>query len=472
MENRKQSKDRKSPSKLPLLEKNATSRISKTNAPSTRKRLLKRKFPGLDGHIERKIGRLVLNRWFAKGAHLIFVGDQFWSYGGGVWGPVNDRQIEAKVLEVLKGIKVANNHVRLMKEVSEILKTTTAVVGDPFRPPAYDYPVINCRNGEVHLLANRTVELRAHRPESFLNHQLDVVYDPTAKCPKYSKAVLDIFSGSGEMRTYWHEVSGYAVQSLRWLAVIFVLFGGGSNGKTALIKTLVRLIGSPLVYASRVDALERDPRAIAHFDGKQLFVDDDVARDAVLPDGILKKKISEEKILTGERKYENKREIECRVATFLLCNNIPELRDMSYGALRRLQVIPFDARFVEPNEDAGLFPMIWRTEIAGVLNRMIAGYQRLQARGRFKIPGPVKAATDKWLTQASLLRRFIENCCFVDASAKAWGKDLHIALKVFAQEEGVRVVPERNRFYVDLSHQGFEQKKGRNGQRFSGIRLK
>ena len=147
------------------------------------------------------------------------------------------------------------------------------------------------------------------------------------------------------MRRHWHELTGYIVQSSREFAIVLVLYGKGRNGKTLLKNVVIGLLGSKLVYAAPVAELKSDKWATGHLAGKRIFVDDDVDKGSVLPDGILKT-ISERKAITGQRKYQDKFEIDCVVVPVLLCNNIPILRDMRAGMLHRFQVIPFDHTFV------------------------------------------------------------------------------------------------------------------------------
>jgi hypothetical protein len=51
------------------------------------------------------------------------------------------------------------------------------------------------------------------------------------------------------------------------------LRGGGENGETVLVRTLVWLLGNPLVHAQRVEDLERNRFAMGSLFGKYLFAD-------------------------------------------------------------------------------------------------------------------------------------------------------------------------------------------------------
>jgi putative DNA primase/helicase len=156
----------------------------------------------------------------------------------------------------------------------------------------------------------------------------------------------------------------------------------------------------------------------------------------------------------------------------LLCNNLPMLQDISKGMQRRLQVIPFERTFTGSREDALLLDKIRNQELSGVLNRMLKGMQRLTTRGRFRIPDPVKQATEKWISNANVVERFLMAKCKEDLAETAWGQHLYEAFQQFLEDEGVRSCPTRQSFYNDLEHKGFRHKHGGKGEKFRGIVLR
>jgi putative DNA primase/helicase len=105
------------------------------------------------------------------------------------------------------------------------------------------------------------------------------------------------------MVRHWNELIGYLVQPRRIIPFIVILLGGGDNGKTVLIRTVVRLLGNQLGTPSGLEDLDKNRPAMGSLFGKLLFVDDDVRAGARLPDGVLKT-ISEAKEVTGELKYQ------------------------------------------------------------------------------------------------------------------------------------------------------------------------
>jgi putative DNA primase/helicase len=345
------------------------------------------------------------------------------------------------------------------------------VLGFVSDPP----PVINCKNGELWIAPDGSVELRPHRPESYLRHRLDVEYDPDARCPRYDRAVLEIFANSGKpkaMRRHWYEFQGYVIQTRRNIPIIAALRGDGANGKTGLMRPLQRLLGKQQVHASRVEELEKNRFAMGSLLGKLLFVDDDVRAGARLPDGTLKT-ISEAKEVTGELKFRDHFNFNVRTVPVLLCNSIPSLADLSYGMRRRLMVIPFDRKFTEEERDPDLFDRICTEELSGVLNRALAGYQRIVQRGsRFKLPTPVKEATTVWIQQANPLPAFIEAHCEEVTNGHCLVRLLYEAFAEWTRAMGYTLAQTQPAMTRNLSGLGYKTKHTNKGLAIIGLVLK
>jgi putative DNA primase/helicase len=332
--------------------------------------------------------------------------------------------------------------------------------------------VINCLNGELWIGSEGTVELRKHAATSYLRSCLDVIYDPFAECPRYDEALKQIFgkakpSRKGMVR-HWNDFVGYLIQSGREIPVVAILKGGGSNGKTVLMKTVIELLGDNLVSAQRIESLENQ-FAMGNLLGKQLLIDDDVRAGVRLPDGQLKK-ISEAKKVTGEHKHGKQFNFTVRALPVLLCNNVPSLADVSLGMRRRLMVIPFDRTFADREQDADLFAGIWRTEMPGVLNRAIEGLRRVIGRGmRFRHPAAVKAAKHTWLIEANPLPAFIEECCTRNPKASCLLADFYMRYTNWAVAKGFTRLQQAASLGRNVQNLGFVMTKRNKGQTILGL---
>jgi putative DNA primase/helicase len=419
---------------------------------------------------------LVLDRYFGGGKHLMLSTDgRFWHYEVRLWRPVQDQWVAGKVLETIEGNPVKNQKTAsVLSQVLTLLKAKLAAKDDLLGFVAEPAPVINCSNGELWIAQDGNVELRPHRPESYLRHCLDVAYDPEAACPEYDQAVLEIFGKADNpkaMVRHWNELLGYVIQPKRNIPLIVILYGSGDNGKTKLIGTATRLLGSQLVHAQRVDDLDKNRFAIGSLFGKYLFVDDDVRAGARLPDGILKT-ISEAKEVTGELKYQRSFNFVVRTVPVLLCNNIPSLADLSHGMVRRLMVIPFDRTFTKDEKDPDLFDRIWDNELSGVLNRALRGHQRLLERGtKFKYPMAVSQAGTHLLQQANPLPAFIEAHCSKKGGGGCLVQDFYRAYSTWTHDMGYTLTQTQQVVTRNLQHLGFATKKTNRGIAVLGLTL-
>jgi putative DNA primase/helicase len=423
-----------------------------------------------------RLAKLTLEQHFASGQHLIFgVEGRFWHYQKRVWVVAPEAWVSGKLLKTAKA-NPAKGHktAPLLGQALALMKAELAAKDDVLGFSKDPAPVINCRNGEVWILPDGNVELRSHRAQSHLRHCLDVDFDQEAVCPKYDRALLEIFEKSGKpkaMARHWNELMGYIIQPRRHIPLVGVLRGGGDNGKTVLVRTLVRLLGAPLVQAQTVESLDKSRFAMGSLFGKLLFVDDDVKAGIRLPDGILKT-ISEAKEVTGELKYQQPFNFVVRTVPLLLCNNVPSLADLSHGMRRRLMVFPFDRQFTEDEKDPDLFEAIWAKELSGVLNRGLAGYQRLVRRGSlFKRPSPVTDATNLWLQHANPLPAFIEANCLKGAGEWCLVRTFYEAYADWAREMGFTLVQTQNAMTRNLEHLGYGTKKTNKGVAVIGLAL-
>ena len=245
--------------------------------------------PGGDGDAAEQLMQLVLDRHFNGGKHLMLSTDrQFWHYDVRLWRVVPDHWVSGKVLETIKDNPVKNQKTAsLLGQVLTLLKAELAVKDDALSFVANPPPVINCANGEVWITPDGSPDLRPHRPESHLRHCLDVVYDPKAACPEYDKALLgNLCQGrqaEGHGPALERACSATSSNPSRNIPIIVIMSGAGDNGKTVLIRTVMRLLGHDLVHAQRVEDLDKSRFAIGSLFGKCLFVDDDVRAGARLP---------------------------------------------------------------------------------------------------------------------------------------------------------------------------------------------
>ena len=214
------------------------------------------------------VAQATLDQHFAQGRHLLAHEEHFTGFVGTSLAPFERRPAEESGTFVTgddphrKKVKTA----AVLTEVATILRAKQASVGDPFFDVTTPPPIINVRNGELHLQPDGSVELKEHSPDSGQRQTMPVEYDPGARCPQYDEALSKIFSKSSdpaELVRHWHELAGYILQPTRMHPAIVVMLGSGSNGKTKLVETILQLMGPEAAYhGARTEAALKTPHGV------------------------------------------------------------------------------------------------------------------------------------------------------------------------------------------------------------------
>jgi putative DNA primase/helicase len=430
-----------------------------------------------NGDLGQQIAEIILSAQFDDGNWLRYEADgQFWVWKETHWHVLPDILLQQRILHILNEIPLAKKKATkdLVKNVFALLQIRQAREGDGLHFASEPPPVINVRNGELWLLNDGSVELRPHNPTTGMRNVLSVTYDPKALCDEYDKALNQIFSRAEDPKALvkcFNELVVYTIQPRRFMALIVLLLGNGSNGKSALMKLLTHMVGPSFIFSGRVSELENDKNAIGSLDGKFAFIDDDVSAGTKLPDGALKK-LSESKLLTGQHKYKNLFSFVNRAFPILLCNNLPSLSDVSYGMRRRLQIFPFDKKFSKKEIDPNLIDRIIQNELAGVLNRVLEGWKRLSVQGRLSSSPDMQKARRAFLANSNPLMGFIEEKCVVEPGAKVSLSDFQKAYELWAEESGYTKTQAKSTIKKNLEHQGFTIKRHGPGLMVIGVRIR
>lgn len=420
----------------------------------------------------------MLEERFGGGRYLLRASDgRYWVYNEQYWEPVPIEFIKKEMLPYARGVVSEIEGQRgassLISCALNILEGRVYRDNDPLHVLQSVVPkVINCQNGELWFDEAGEVILKPHLAESYLQHCLSVEYDPAATAPMFEKAVLEIFadsSNSADMFRHFMEFMGYICQPWRKLAIIVLLYGGGNNGKTSLVKVLIRILGERMVMSDRINEFEKSEFKIGALDGKLMLLDEDVEDGTCLPDGFLKK-ISEEKTMTGQHKYKDPFEFTCRAVPVMLANSYPAIKDLTEGIRRRVMVIPFVRKFESHEVKNDLFDDIWKKEDSGILNHVVAGFQRLKQRGKFLEPEDCIQAKKEWLIISNMLTTFIEETCDKGNNLHQFLKDIYAAYKEYCVGAGVRIIQDRRGFERRLISLGYRITKLNGDKVVRGLR--
>lgn len=362
--------------------------------------------------ISRKLAEATINDRFNLGRGLVMNNGQFWMYNGKYWQPIRTEYVGKTVIEELDSMRSAITiEIRentLVNDTVSLMGKLTSSCEDKLRLTAKPYPVINCDNGELWIDESGNTELKKHNPHSYLLQVLNVRYDPEAKCPQFDKAIHKTFSNFDDCEDiirHLYEMIGYIIHPDKHPAHWFLLKGPGNDGKSTIMKIISALLGDAVLPESIERFSGTDSHATTELVGKLLVYDDDLRKNYLLPDGLLKK-LSENGELTANPKGYATYRFQKACTVVMCCNGNPKTQDLSNGFRRRAMVIPFKQGFSNDEVIPYLAEKIIGSELSGILNKALEGLRRLRARGKFEEPVSCLEAKNDWLCSANSLHDF------------------------------------------------------------------
>lgn len=281
--------------------------------------------------------------------------------------------IEQKMIQIYPKIKSAQR-----SEVLKYLEIQTYIDPDDVKLEEY---IINLKNTRYDLRTNSAIP---HTPEALEFCRIPVEYNPSAYCADLDKCLNKVFCGDRQVIDLFEEMVGYMLIKNCRFRKGFILYGGGSNGKSTILNLLKKFIGEDNCATVELDQLS-DRFKTAELENKLCNIGDDISRRDILNTGILKKLFTGES-LTVEHKGEDPFTLRSYAKHLYSCNEIPRIADKTHGMYSRLTFIPFNATFSSDDEDFDPFiedKITTDESLSYLLNMALRGVRRLLANNKF-----------------------------------------------------------------------------------------
>ncbi|CUB28307.1 DNA primase family protein [Bacillus cereus] len=296
------------------------------------------------------------------------------------------------------------------------------------------------KNGVFNL---ETWQLEDFTPEIITRNKIPVAYIPGAYYEVTDKTFNKIAVNDKKIRAILEEILGYILFRRNEFAATFILTGDGSNGKSSYLKIIRRLIGSD--NASSLDLNELDQRfKTAELFGKLANIGDDIGKGYIKESSIFKK-LSTGETLNVERKGKDPFDFTNYAKLIFSANEMPRINDFSDGLGRRLQIVPFKAKFTPNDDDYDPFitdKLLSDESMQYVLNLALKSLKRLLVEKKFTKSKAVEAELMKYQEENNPIISFVNNED-VELERAVVG-DVYLQYKVYCAENGFQSVSNIN----------------------------
>lgn len=334
---------------------------------------------------------------------------------------------------------------------------------------------LNCLNGVVDLKTGRLFP-HSEVKEHFITKLAPAVYDSSAKCPQWLEFLGVIMEGNQDLVYYLQKLLGYSLTADISEQKFFIMHGCGANGKSTLLNVIARIMGDYATVCPINTLLVKQDTGgassdIARLKGARLVTSSESDEGRRLSEAIIKQLTGGDKVtarfLFGEF-FEFK-----PVLKLILCtNHKPEIRGIDHAIWRRVQLIPFNVKIDESQQDKDLPEKLWQ-EASGILNWLIEGCKAWQREGLGQ-PAEIQAATSEYRDENDIVEQFLnENVEFVaikDVKIKCG--TMYKMFTDWCRDTGNHFDISQIAFSRRLQEKGLEknEKKGRDGYFWLGVR--
>lgn len=344
--------------------------------------------------------------------------------------------------------------------------------GIPVRPPELDAQswLLNVENGTVDL---RTGTLRRHRHEDMLTKLAGAAFHPEAPAPLW-RACLERWLPDSDVRAFVQRAAGYSATGGTGAQVLFFLHGGGSNGKSVLVRALLEVLGDYAMQGApellMAKAPGQVPTDVADLQGRRLVATIEVEDGRRLAEVLVKQLTGGDRV-TARRMRQDFFSFEPTHKLWLVANHRPVIRGTDHAIWRRILMVPFEVTIPEAEQDPKLVERLV-AERDGILAWIVEGALIWQREG-LEPPAAVRAATAAYRSAMDVLGSFLEDECVVAPEAQVAATDLWAAYQRWAARTGeTGGAGSQRALGLALQERGFTVKRGTGGRRmWRGLRL-
>lgn len=317
--------------------------------------------------------------------HIIKINNQLHLYEDGIY--ISGQQvIESAMIQHIPQLNRAKR-TEVMAYLDIMIRENTAPT---------DANLIAFRNGLFNIIDNVFIPF-TH--EHIITNKIDWDYNPNAYTELTDKTLNKIACHDKTIRYLLEEVVGYSLYRRNEIGKAFIMIGEKNNGKSTFMDMMQTMLGENNISALDLKELG-DRFKTAELFGKLANIGDDIGDEFIANAAVFKKLVTGDR-LNVERKGQNPFDFNNYSKLLFSANNIPRIgkgKD-SAAVLRRLVIIPFDARFSPDDPDYHPFikyELRQQESIEYLIQLGIQGLKRVLQNQKFTESEKVQSEIDEY----------------------------------------------------------------------------
>lgn len=272
--------------------------------------------------------------------------------------------------------------------------------------------IINTKSGIVNL---RTGEITEHDKKRMLSKFIDVEINKK-KPTLFLKFLRETYADNLELVDYIQRLAGYWLTGLKSEQALYIFVGDGSNGKSLLLETLLKITGGYGTTSSSELLVDRTfgsntEQKLAVLIGRRFVMIEETELNDRLKEATIKNMTSDYGEITARFLYGNEFSYKPQFKLVMATNYRPIIRGTDHGIWRRIKLIPHNIVIADDKQDKLLgfkleqeLPQILWWAIEGAIKYFKDGLQE---------PHIIKSQVTDYRSDMDVVARWITDNCDV-----------------------------------------------------------
>ena len=365
-------------------------------------------------------------------AHVVKINGQLHIYKDGIYTN-GYKEIESDMIQYIPNLKKMQR-----REVLDYMELTVE------SKEQSDANLIAFNNGIYDLV---TGELKPFSTDIVITNKIPWDYNPDAYFELADKTLNKLACDDAAIRALLEECIGYCFYRRNELGKAFILTGDKNNGKSTFLDIVKTILGDKNISALDLKELGDRFNTSMMF-GKMANIGDDIGDDFLQGSQVsIFKKIVTGNRIKAERKGQDPFEFNPFIKLLFSANDIPRMKDKTGAVLRRLVIIPFNARFskylpdgvtIDPDFDPFIkYKLIQKESIEYLIKLGVEGLKRVITNNEFTKSEKVQGQLDEYEEENNPIIAFIADCG-VDMIENEPTADVYKRYQVFCAENSMQ----------------------------------